>query len=94
MPDVLPLRATRFGPSPSVITAFYFLESVALVSGQCRIPPWPGTTMLSRGVRGSCGTRPLRPPASLLLNAALPAVPTSHCAKAPLGAGHRFAPFG
>jgi hypothetical protein len=45
-------------------------------------------------VRGSCGERPLRPPASLLHNAALPSVPASRCAKAPLGAGHRFAPFG
>jgi len=45
-----------------------------------------------RRVRGSCGTRPLRPPASLLHNAALPSVPASRCAKAPLGAGHRFAP--
>jgi hypothetical protein len=43
-------------------------------------------------VRGSCGARPLRPPASLLHNAALPSVPASRCAKAPLGAGHRFAP--
>ncbi len=38
-------------------------------------------------------TRPLRPPASLLHNAALPSVPASRCAKAPLGAGHRFAPY-
>ena len=45
-----------------------------------------------RRVRGSCGARPLRPPASLLHNAALPSVPASRCAKAPLGAGHRFAP--
>jgi len=47
-----------------------------------------------RRVRGSCGARPLRPPASLLHNAALPSVPASRCAKAPLGAGHRCAPFG
>ena len=43
-------------------------------------------------VRDSCGARPQRPPASLLHNAALPAVPTIRCAKAPLGAGHRLAP--
>jgi hypothetical protein len=49
---------------------------------------WPGC----RGVRCSCGARPLRPPASLLHNAALPSVPASRCAKAPLGAGHRSAP--
>lgn len=48
----------------------------------------------SRCVRGSCGARPLRPPASLLHNAALPSVPASRYAKASLGAGHRFAPFG
>ena len=47
---------------------------------------------LAPGMRGSCGARPLRPPASLLHNAALPSVPASRCAKAPLGAGHRFAP--
>jgi len=46
-----------------------------------------------RRVRGSCGTRPLRPPASLLHNAALPSVSASRCAKAPLGAGHRCAPL-
>ena len=39
-------------------------------------------------------SRPLRPPASLLHNAALPSVPASRCAKAALRAGHRFAPFG
>ena len=50
---------------------------------------WPG----SRGVRGSCGTRQLRPPASLLHNAALPSVPASRGAKAPLGAGQRCAPY-
>ena len=43
-------------------------------------------------IRGTCGTCPLRPPASLLHNAALPSVPASRCAKAPLGGGHRFAP--
>ena len=48
---------------------------------------------LAPGMRGSCGARPLRPPASLLHNAALPSVPASCCAKAPLGAGHRFAPY-
>ena len=115
--------ALRAGGSAPNITAFHFRESVALVSGQCGVPQWPGTTKLSRGVgqqrghvpppvaalggngtsplfvvrcsvgsvsghggvppcpgstrlsrgvRGSCGTRPLRPPASLLHNAALP----------------------
>jgi hypothetical protein len=53
--------------------------------------PSPAARPGSR-VRGSCCTRPLRPPASLLHNAALPSVPGSRCAKAPLGAGHRFAP--
>jgi hypothetical protein len=67
-------------------------RSVVSVSGHGGVPPCPGTTKLSRGVRGSCGARPLRPPASLLHNAALPSVPASRCAKAPLGGGHRFAP--
>ena len=66
--------------------------SAVSASGQGGVPPCPRTTKLSRGVRGSCGTRPLRPPASLLHNAALPSVPASRCAKAPLCAGHRFAP--
>ena len=39
------------------------------------------------------GTPPLRPPASLLHNAAFCKVQGSRCAKAPLGAPHRFAPF-
>ncbi len=54
--------------------------------------PSPAARPGCRGVRGSCGARPLRPPASLLHNAALPSVPASRCAKAPLSAGHRFAP--
>jgi hypothetical protein len=136
--------ALRAGGNAPNITAFHFRESVALLSGQCGVPQWPGTTKLSRGVgqqrghvsppvaalggngtsplypvrcsvvsasghggvppypsatklsrgvRGSCGARPLRPPASLLHNAALPSVPASRCAKAPLGAGHRCAPY-
>lgn len=44
----------------------------------------------SRSIRGSFSTRPLRPRASLLHNAALPSVPGSHFAKAPFGAGHRW----
>ena len=65
------------------------------VSARLRIvleQPSPAARPGSRSVRGSCGTRPLRPHASLLHNAALPSVPDSRCAKAPLGAGHRFAP--
>ena len=135
--------ALRAGGSAPNITAFHLRKSVAMVSGQCRVPqcpgttrlsrgfgeqrghvsppvaalrgngtspldpvrcsvvsvsghggvpPCPSTTRLSRGVRGSCSACPLRPPASLLHNAALPSVPASRCAKAPLGAGHRFAP--
>ena len=55
--------------------------------------PSPAARPGYRAVRDSCGTRPLRPPASLLHNAALPSVPASRYAKAPLGAGHRFAPY-
>ncbi len=54
--------------------------------------PSPAARPGCRGVRGGCGARPLRPPASLLHKAALPSVPGSRCAKAPLVAGHRFAP--
>ncbi len=54
--------------------------------------PSPAARPRSRCVRGTFGTRPLRPPASLLHNAALPSVPASRCAKAPLGARHRLAP--
>ena len=64
--------------------------SVASASGHGGVPPCPSITRLSRGVRGLCSVRPLRPPASLLHNAALPSVPASRCAKAPLGAGHRL----
>ena len=66
--------------------------SVVSASGHGGIPPCPISTKLSRGVRGSCGARPLRPPASLLHNAAFCEVCGSRCAKAPLGAAHRFAP--
>jgi hypothetical protein len=52
----------------------------------------PGTTKLSRGLRGSCGARPLRPPASLLHNAAFYKVVASRCARAALGFVHRCAP--
>ena len=84
--------ALRAGGNAPNITAFHFRDSVVLVSGQCGVPQWPGTTRLSRGVRCLCSVRPLRPPASLLHNAALPSVPASRCAKSPLDAGHRFAP--
>jgi hypothetical protein len=77
------------GNTPN-ITAFHFRGSVVLVSGQCGVPPCPAITKLSRGVRCVCSVRPLRPPASLLHNAALPSVAASRCAKAPLGAGHRL----
>jgi hypothetical protein len=128
------------GNAPN-ITASHIRGSVVLVSGQCGVPQWPGSTRLSRGVgqqrghvsppvaalggngtsplylvrcsvisasghgglppcpritklsrvvRGFCSVRPLRPPASLLHNAALPSVSASRCAKAPLGAGHRL----
>ena len=46
-----------------------------------------------RRVHGSCGARPLRPPATLLHNAAFWKVLASRSAKAPLGVAHRFAPL-
>ena len=135
--------ALRAGGSAPNITALLLRDSVALVSGQCGVPQWPGTTKLSPGVgqrrghvpppvaaldgnvtsplhmvrcsvvsvsghsglppcpsstklslgmRGSFGVRPLQPPASLLHNAPFCEVCVSRCAKAPLGATHRFAP--
>ena len=50
--------ALRAGGSAPNITAFVLRESVALVSGQCGVPQWPGTTKLSRGFgqqRGHAG---------------------------------------
>ena len=64
------------GGSAPNITAFHFRESVALVSGQCRVPQWPGTTKLSRsfgGQRGHVG----RPVFLIELRCALWASPPS-----------------
>ena len=85
--------ALRVGPSR--ITALPCSLRCRLVSGQGGVAPGPGTrncVQRRRSAASHVGTRPLRPPASLLHNAALPSVPASRCAKAPLGAGHRFAP--
>ena len=84
----------RGGTSPVLRKCWSVRWSADMASARWRIvldqpspAAWPG-----HRVRGSCGARPLRPPASLLHNAALPSVPASRCAKAPLGAGHRCAP--
>ena len=69
------------------------LAAYVSASGHGGVPPCPGFTKLSRGVRGVCSVRPVRPPASLLHNAAFCKVQGSRCAKAPLGAPHRFAPI-
>jgi hypothetical protein len=64
------------GGSAPNITAFHFRESVALVSGQCGVPQWPGTTKLSRGFdqqRGHAG----RPVFLIELRCALWASPPS-----------------
>ncbi len=43
------------------ISPLYFVRcSVVSVSGHGGVPPCPGSTRLSRGARGSCGSRPLR----------------------------------
>ena len=47
--------ALRAGGSAPNITAFLLRESVVLVSGQCGVPQWPGTTMLSRSFGGQRG---------------------------------------
>ena len=56
MPGALPAewRFARGGNAPN-ITAFVSRESVALVSGQCGVPQWPGNTKLSRGFGGQRG---------------------------------------
>lgn len=86
----------RGGTSPVLRKCWSVRWCADMTSARLRIvldQPSPAARP-GRRVRGSCGARPLRPPASLLHNAALPSVPASRCAKAPLGAGHRFAPFG
>jgi len=68
--------ALRAGGSAPNITAFVLRESVALVSGQCGVPQWPGTTRLSRGFgqqRGHAG----RPVFLIELRCALWASPPS-----------------
>ena len=69
--------------------------SADMASARLRIvldQPSPAARPGRSAVRGSCGTRPLRPPASLLHNAAFCKVLASRSAKAPLGVAHRFAP--
>ena len=69
--------------------------SAERVSARLRIAldqPSPSARPGSRGVRGSCAARPLRPPASLLHKAAFCKVLASRSAKAPLDVAHRFAP--
>lgn len=56
--------ALRAGGSAPNITAFHVRESVALVSGQCGVPQWPGTTRLSRGILQQRGHVP--PPVAAL----------------------------
>ena len=88
------MRKDRGVTSPVLRKCWSVRWSADMASARWRIvldQPSPAAR-LGRRVRGSCGARPRRPPASLLHNAALPSVPASRCAKAPLGAGHRFAP--
>jgi hypothetical protein len=52
-------QSLSLGGNPT--SPLYFVRcSVGYVSGHGGVPPCPGTTKLSRGVRGSCGSRPLR----------------------------------
>ena len=69
--------------------------SVVLAGGQGGVPPCPSTRsddQRRRRAASHVGTRPLRPPASLLHNAVFCKVQGSRSAKAPLGVAHRFAP--
>lgn len=65
------------------------------VSGQGGKPPCPCTRSVDQRRRRAAihgAAPPLRPPAALLHKAPFHKVPGSRCAKAPLGARHRFAP--
>ncbi len=66
-------------------------------SSQGGKPPWPGTQSVGQRRRRAAihgAAPPLRPPAALLHKAPFHKVRCSRCAKAPLGAPHRCAPFG
>jgi hypothetical protein len=84
----------RGGTSPVLRKCWSVRWCAVMASARLRIvldQPSPSARP-GRRVRGSCGTRPLRPPALLLHNAAFCEVCTSRFAKAPLGVAHRFAP--
>ena len=66
---------------------------VVSASGHGGVPPCPSITRLSRGVRGLCSVRPLRPPASLLHNAAFCKMSASQ-SQAPFVAATASGPFG
>ena len=86
---------SRGGTSPVLRKCWSVRWCADMASARWRIvldQPSPTARPGCLGVRGSCGTHPLRPPASLLHNAAFCEVCASRCAKAPLGAAHRFAP--
>jgi hypothetical protein len=68
-----------------------------LVSGQGGVPPCPGLQNIGQrrcSAANHGSALPLQPHASLLHKAPFPKVRGSRCAKAPLGAPHRCAPFG
>ncbi len=90
-------RFARVGCAAS-ITAFAPVAPLGcLVSGNGGVPPLPGSQRVGQRRRRAAShgvAPPLRPPASLLHKAAFHKVRCSRCAKAPLGAPHRCAPFG
>ena len=98
VPGTLPngRRFAQTAGSPTPLLSFrmdLWPQSVGKAGTPCQATtPRLACASCWSAICGTCGTRPLRPPASLLHKAALPSVPASRCAKAPLGAGHRFAP--
>ena len=89
-------RAAAGSPTPLLLSfVIRWPQSVGKAGTPCQATtPRLAYASCWTATLGSCGTRPLRPHASLLHKAALPSVPGSHCAKAPFGAGHRYAPCG
>ena len=92
-------RALRANGMATSATAFVLRRSAASVSWQGGVPPYQGPWCRlagascwhdSRGIRASCGTRPLRPPASFLHIVLFCEVAASRYAKAPLGVAHRW----
>lgn len=90
-------RFARVGCAASITAIAPVAPQGWLVSGNGGVPPLPSPQRVGQRRRRAAShgvAPPLRPPASLLHKAAFHKVRCSRCAKAPLGAPHRCAPFG